>query len=260
VDWLDPGSAPLRPDQVLNRALRPVLALLRDTVGDAFYPGRDLITVDGRPVAHASFIVARDGVCVVEVQVAVSSGLCALAQWIPKADPGRVAAVDEAVFAGAPSLLDLGAEPHAPAGVDSNAWLSKLMPVIAAAFSCEVLSQDAPVASVREGIGGRRGGYDGFQRERGPVKEPAVSVGAPSMLGAVEASAVLRHGRIHDLVISGDIIAPFRTLEEISKACEGQPVTEAVIRHRLARVLSGPRSFLLGCNDLDSLLIRLAGA
>jgi lipoate-protein ligase A len=80
VDWLDFSlreprpeqviKRALRPEQVLNRALRPLLALLRGDGVDAFYAGRDLVTVGGRAVAHASFTVMRDGVAMVEMQVA----------------------------------------------------------------------------------------------------------------------------------------------------------------------------------------------
>ncbi len=261
VDWLDPDAAPLRPDQVLNRALRPLLAYLRENVGDAFYPGRDLVTLDRRPVAHASFTVAPDGVCVVEIHLAVSSGFAMLGDLLSTADPTGVAAVDATAFSDASCLAALGrlAQPANGVAVDTGAWLNALTPSVVEAFACEVGRDNAESVPVEPCAAGRRRAYHRFLCERGPVPEGAVSVATASMLGAVEVSAVLRAGRIHDLMISGDVIAPFHTLEAISVACEGQPGTGPVTRRRLARVLSQPRSFLLGCNDLDALLARLCG-
>jgi hypothetical protein len=52
VDWLDPKTPGIKPQQVLNRALRPLLALLRERGVDAFYGGRDLVTVERRTISR----------------------------------------------------------------------------------------------------------------------------------------------------------------------------------------------------------------
>jgi hypothetical protein len=58
--------------------------------------------------------------------------------------------------------------------------------------------------------------------------------------------------------VTGDLIAPFHTLDDISSECEGEPFRAANIRKALARAMARPRSFLLGLRELDELILRIA--
>lgn len=256
VNWFDPASSALRPEQVLNRALRPVLAMLRDDGVDAFYPGRDLITVGGRAIAHASFTVMRDGVAVVDVQVAESTAWTNLPGLLDQFDPQGVAGVDRGGFAQASSLV----EAATAARVDAE-WVARLARFGATTFGCEtdVSQADDPQESdVDQGVtsASRRAAHE-FLVEPGPLPEGQRTAAAVSMLGMVECTGRMHGDRLRDLRITGDLLAPFHTLDDIAAACEGQPFRAANIRKALARVMASPRNFVLGVAKLDELILRL---
>src|SRR5439155_1013200 len=60
----------LAPEQVMNRYVRGILEGLRLVGVAAFYPGRDLVTVDGRPLGLVAFEVDRAGALLFEAIVA----------------------------------------------------------------------------------------------------------------------------------------------------------------------------------------------
>ncbi|MFN2375605.1 MAG: hypothetical protein ABR538_03660 [Candidatus Binatia bacterium] len=265
VDWMQPPvsggagskgdatSRALRPEQVLNRALRPLLAVLRDDGVDAFYPGRDLVTVGGRALAHASFTVMRDGVAVVEMQVAEESSFSGLAGLLDRFDPEGVAGVEREALASATSLV----ETRTASRTDSD-WAARFAAFASSTFGCEGAVSDggrpAPGLSTLAHAGAARD----FLATPGPVAEGSMSAAAVSMLGVVECAARLRGDRLAGLTITGDVIAPFHTLDDIAAECEGEPFRAANVRKALARALARPRSFLLGLRDLDELILRMA--
>lgn len=265
VDWMQPplagaagaeavvASSPLRPEQVLNRALRPLLAVLRDDGVDAFYPGRDLVTVGGRALAHASFTVMRDGVAVVEMQVAEEPSFPGLAVLLDRFDPAGVAGVEREALATATSL----AETRTASRPDAD-WAGRFASFAAAAFGCEAVVSDAGRPLPGLSTPAHPSAARDFLATPGPVAEGAMSAAAVSMLGVVECAARLRGDRLTGLAITGDLLAPFHTLDDIAAECEGEPFRPANVRKALARALARPRSFLLGLRDLDELILRMA--
>jgi lipoate-protein ligase A len=257
VDWLDPSGTTLRPDQVLNRALRPLLAILRGDGIDAFYPGRDLVTVAGATIAHASFTVMRDGVAVVEMHVAESPAFAALEKLLDRFDPQGIAGVDRR---GLGECTSLEAQ-KSPMRSDAQ-WARRFAEAASRALSC-----DAQVAGAAPGgaatcteavtLADERAARD-FLLEPGPMADGLRSAATLSMLGVVECSGSLRGDRLTGLRICGDVIAPFHTLDDIAVECEGEPLRAANIRKALARAMARPRSFLLGLRELDELILRLA--
>jgi lipoate-protein ligase A len=261
VNWFDPRGGALRPDQVLNRALRPVLLLLRAQGIDAFYPGRDLVTAGSRTIAHASFTVTRDGVTVVEIHIAESPAFGALESLLDRFDPDGVAGVDRRGLDGSTSI-----EEEKSAARSDREWAAQLGEAAAQAFSCQARlggSLDAPALSgppddaVAITLAHASAARD-FLFEPGPAPEGARSAATVSMLGVVECSGSLRGDRLTGLRICGDLIAPFHTLDDVAAECEGEPLRPASIRKALARAMAKPRSFVLGLRELDELILRLA--
>ena len=240
VDWLDPATAPLRPDQVLNRGLRPMLDALRGLGVDVFYPGRDLVTARGRTLAHASFTVMRDGATLIEMHVAETTSFAELPSMLAALDPAGVAAADVASMEAAVSLADVG--------VAAAAWpelLSATGMVMRGAWADTMLTADEAA-------------WSDHQDELGPAADGLAIAAAPTMLGVVECSVRMRGDRLTELRITGDVIAPFHTLDDIASACEAMPLRMPQVRRALAGALSQPRSFLLGIPDLDAIIERLA--
>lgn len=249
VNWFDPAGAALRPEQVLNRAVRALLALLRGDGVDAFYPGRDLVTVGGHPVAHLSFTVMRDGAAVVEMHVAETASFAGLPALLDLCDPQGVAAVDRDSLAGAVSLADLAT----PARSDED-WAARVAKFAASAFGAEGRVHEDTADDVTPSDA--RAAAD-FLASPGPAPEGAQVAAAVSMLGVVECSGKRRGDRLTSLRLTGDLIAPFHTVDDIASECEGEPLKPANIRKALARAMARPRSFLLGLRDLDELILRL---
>lgn len=255
VNWLDPTATALRPEQVLNRAVRPLLALLRGDGIDAFYPGRDLVTENGRAVAHLSFTVMRDGLAVVEMQVAETAAFSNLPQLLDRFDSGGVAGVDRSALAASASLADLATPAR-----DDAAWASRFAECAATAFACEsVVVGDSPSeADPSQRTTASQQAANDFLASPGPAKDGLMSAASVSMLGMVECTGRMRGDRLTGLCITGDLIAPFHTLDDLAAQCEGEPFRPANIRKALARAMAAPRSFLLGLPDLDELILRLA--
>ncbi len=251
VDGLGSGGEALRPDQVLNRALRPLLAALTAVGLAPFYAGRDLITAGGRTVAHASFSVAADGVCIVEQHVAIDTSFAELGRLLAEHDPEGVSVVDRDSFEPAASIGELATR-QGP-----DAWEQTWSQEIVRAWNAGM----GDLESWRSGVSlhlADRTAHEAFLAERGPLADDESSEVERTMLGAVEASARLCDGRLNGLLISGDIIAPFHTLDEISAGLEGKRPEPAVVRRVMTSVMSTPRNFILGTTELDGLIARLA--
>jgi len=250
VAWLDPRLGTLRPEQVLNRSLRPLLAALRSAAVDAFYPGRDLVTVSGRTLAHAAFTVARDGALLVQMQIADSDGFDALPRLLERFDPAGVAAVDRNAFDGAATFVELTGRTLDDAGFEEG-----LAAALGSQLRCEVFrgepcdSGDATRADEDT--------FTMFQQEPGPLPEGSTIASAISMLGVVELAARMENGHLHGVRVTGDLIAPFHVIDRLEDGLEGQPAQLPILRRAVARVLSQPGSFVLGMRDLDAVLARL---
>jgi lipoate-protein ligase A len=280
VNWLDSSASALRPDQVLNRALRPLLAMLRGDGIDAFYPGRDLVTAAGTTLAHASYTVMRDGVAVVEMHVAESPAFAALESLLDRLDPEGVAGVDRRGLGATTSI-----EEQKTASRRDDEWAARFADAAAKAFSCRanvvaaaeagsdaggkteasgLAATAAPNAALPAGLDdmpvtlAHASAARDFLLEPGPVSEGTRSVATVSMLGMVECSGALRGDRLTGVRICGDLIAPFHTLDDVAAECEGEPLRPANIRKALARAMARPRSFVLGLRELDELILRLA--
>lgn len=247
--WLDPGRSALGPDRVLNRALRPLLAALRAAGVDPFYGGRDLVTWEHRPIATASFTVLPDSVLVVEASLALSSPLQLCTTLLSRHDPGGVVLHDATAFDGAPPIAS-----RLPSLARTD-WAAALAASAESSYDCSVLTglwppraDEAPAVLPA---------FDALQAERAPLGDGWSSAFGIEMLGAVEVAARIVDGRIADLEISGDLIAPFETLEEIAEACRGEVPAAATAERAILTVLSRPGRFVLGARDLAALFERL---
>lgn len=250
ADWLALTGPTPGPDQMLNRALRPLLSALRAVGADAFYGGRDLVTWEGGPIAVASFTALPDGVIVVEAQVALSTPFdrctALLAQW----DPQGLVLHDASVFAATPPL-ERRLAPSA-----ARDWPALIAEHAESTFGCEASVNRPPKMTGAEAASARA--FSALQEERSAVRQGWVAAAAFEMLGVVEAAALLERGRIAALEISGDLIATYASITEIEDECVGQPPSRAAAERALLRVLSRPGRFVLGARDLAGLIARLA--
>ena len=71
----------------MNRAVRGVLEACGRLGVEAYYPGRDLVTVAGRPMGWIALTADGDGVTLVEAGVSVHADLSVLPRLLDRADP-----------------------------------------------------------------------------------------------------------------------------------------------------------------------------
>jgi len=251
VDWLAAAAPRLRPEQVLNRALRPMLAVLRSLGVDAFYGGRDLVTCGGRPLLHASFCPFSDGAVLIEQVLAVSTSFAELRCLAGAIDPAGVAGMAPESLASAVALDGLIALPP------REQWGERLTAAAARAFGADVHLLGGAPAELERAVPADEQAYLAFAYERREAAPAAATAAAVEMLGVVEACAILEDGRVRDMEICGDVIAPFETLEALGAACEGRRAEASVLRRIVARELAGPSRFILGIRDLEDLVARL---
>jgi len=274
VDWLDEGAGGLGPGQVLNRALRPLLACLRAELSshsglEPFYPGRDLVTVDSRPVAHAAFSVFADGVCVVEQMLFTAEAPGVVDSLLARLDP---AGVTGQALGG----LDAGCS-LAQLGVDQQIDWARLVALESASvFACEL----SPGSLPGQGLTADASAWDCFQRERGSLAAGRLLAAGPSMLGMLECSGVgpgavggapagegdvSAEGDVSlsGIEICGDLLAPFHLIDQVEQALEGCPPDVSEIASRIEQLTSSTGGFVLGCDNsgehaLAALLARCA--
>jgi lipoate-protein ligase A len=251
VAWLALGRELPGPDQILNRALRPLLASLRAGGVDAFYGGRDLITSDGAPISVASFTVLPDGIVVLEAYVAVSTSFERCAAMLAEWDPHGLVLHDASVFATAPSL-----EQRTGAAAGGLDWAALIAEQAEAAYACEASLVRPAAAPMPQPATGPA--FAAFQGERGAIPAGWATAVAIEMLGAVEAAALIEGGRIATLELSGDLISSYASITEIEDACVGQPPSRAAAERALLSVLSRPGRFVLGARDLAGLIARVS--
>ncbi len=84
----------LAPFQVANRYVRGVMRALKQLGLPAFYPGRDLVTVNRRPIAAVSFETDDEGRLLFEAILAVDRPLSAVAQLLDRWDTGGTIKAD----------------------------------------------------------------------------------------------------------------------------------------------------------------------
>ncbi|HIL12056.1 MAG TPA: hypothetical protein EYG16_00095 [Deltaproteobacteria bacterium] len=261
VDWLDEGAGGLGPGQVLNRALRPLLACLRAELSsrsglEPFYPGRDLVTVDSRPVAHAAYSVFADGVCVVEQMLFTAEAPGVVDSLLELLDP---AGITGQALGG----LDAGCS-LAQLGVDQQIDWARLMALESASvFACKL----SPGSLPGQGLTADASAWDCFQRERGSLAAGRLLAAGPSMLGMLECSGV-GPGTEGDVSLSGieicgDLLAPFHLIDQVEQALEGCPPVVSEIASRIEQLTSSTGGFILGCDNsgehaLAALLARCA--
>src|SRR5262249_12757450 len=77
----------LAPSQVMNRCVRGILAACEDAGVPAFYPGRDLLTVERRMLGMVSFAVEEGGALVFEAVLAKSAAHSVLPPLLDRAHP-----------------------------------------------------------------------------------------------------------------------------------------------------------------------------
>jgi lipoate-protein ligase A len=237
----------LRAEQTLNRAVRGVLGGLECLGLQPYYPGRDLVTVGGKPIAWIALTVEQGGATLVEAGLSVDRDLALLAPLADRLDPTGTAAV--------------------------KAWQPEEVTSLARECRGIVPAAADVTAALLEGYRRRLGWKIEIDESLMDVTSTGdgVAFDVPADLTrlgrrAVALGTLLAHlrlapdGRLGAVRLAGDVMAPVATMHAMEDALGGQPVARAALVAAVSGVLVQPAHFLLGATPEDVADAVLAGA
>lgn len=240
----------LAPEQVLNRCVRGLLGGLEVLGVPAAYPGRDLVTARGRPLAVLGLEVAASGATLVDAIVSLGRDQSLLPHLLDRADP-------EGAIQAAMVL------PDQVASVARETGRTPALAELAAAVRGAMLERLGVACSDEGGgqpLAGDAGADDGWLDERRVRPELFRRVRLDTMLGTLEVDlAVAADGTVAGLQLVGDVLAPSTAVARLEAAlCGCQPDVERM--HAAIRSALAPPDFLLGLRSLRALAEAIARA
>lgn len=249
-------DAALKPDQVMNRYVRGLLAAFRALGVDCFYPGRDAITFDHRELAACSFEVAASGAMLFEATIAVNRGMEELVHDLDRLDPEG--GVSSAMY-----------------GTESATTLTR------------ILGRDIGFAEIARVVVNGYGDFAGSihertlePEERTQAERRAAELAASrwlrlfadpqsfnrsnriaAQLGAVEARIeVADNFTIERLMLTGDFIANSAGVAELGRELAGTTLDLPSVTRAVMNTYGDGRNFILGLGDLENLVRLIAEA
>jgi hypothetical protein len=231
------GSDPraLRAEQVLNRSMRALLGGLRGLGIDAFYPGRDRITVDGRMLGMVSLAIEDRGVTAVEAVLAIDGDWLVLPNRVAAVDSAGALAVEVPTSDQVTTLAAHGATPS----------VDELASCVAGSYAQQFGVTLSPAADpvLPADAAARGAAWIASRRWRAGLDRHAVEWG---QLGVFEVYLSVREGRIEDVLLAGDFIADAPSIARLEQGLRGCPLTPAAVAAVVDAVYADPDSFLLG--------------
>lgn len=238
----------LRAEQVLNRCVRGVMGGLDAAGVSSYYPGRDLLTCGGLPLAALGLEVDARGATLFEATVSVERDASLLPHLLDRADADGVVR--------APML-----------GSDDVTSVGRVLG--------RVPSFDELVARIRHGYETRSGvtfvdaacvatadpDDAAWMTERLPRGELDRHAVVPTMLGVLEVHcAVGADGTFAAVQLAGDVLADSPTIARLEAVLRGCPPVPARIAAALSPVLAAPQAFVLGVGPIATLVDAIAAA
>lgn len=247
-DWLLPQKNPgLKPEQVMNRYVRGLLAGLRSLGADGFYPGRDAITIDRREIAICSFETDSSGAMLFEALIAVNRGLEELVHDLELFDADGALTVPM-YNAGAVTTLsrELGREVARDEVASAiEAGYGTLLEVSRRELTPEEWSQAKF----------RTGGIDDVWLNARKLDPKLPLVGRERIqLGYAEAHLALdSRGTIERLMMAGDFIANSSGLAAFEHELIGERSDLISVSAAVAKIYGDGANYILGLGDLVNL-------
>lgn len=236
----------LAPFQVPNRYVRGVIRALKQLGLPAFYPGRDLVTVNRRPIAAVSFETDDEGRLLFEAIVAVDRPLSAVAQMLDRWDGGGVIKADLLALEGGTSLREeIGETP----GVEElgslvrDAFADQFGVTIAAEPLSPLEAQAVTALAARESA------------QWDVLRQPRPDLGCTGssgiQTGVLEAHFALEQGRfLKDVVLAGDFIADSPGIANLEYRLRLCPAERGAIARVVDGVFGDPSHYMLGVGPL----------
>ncbi len=236
----------LAPFQVANRYVRGLIRALKQLGLPAFYPGRDLVTVNRRPIAAVSFETDDDGRLLFEAILAVDRPLSAVAQLLDRWDTGGVIKGDLLALEGGTSLREeLGERPSlAELGVLVRDGFAEQFGVTIGEEPLSALETQAVTAlATREG---RQ-----WNALRQPRPDLPYSGSSGIQTGVLEAHFALEQGRfLKEVCLAGDFIADSPAIASLEYRLRLCPAERGAIARVVDTVFNDRAHYMLGVGPL----------
>src|SRR6266404_3214806 len=220
ISLLKEDASRLKPDQIMNRYARGLLAGLRTLGLDCFYPGRDAITFERRELAMCSFETDASGAMLFESMLSVNRGMENLIQDLELIDPD-------------------GALPCRMYDSESATTLARELKRDAA---FDELADAMADASKRALV---KSGWlnDRIALRSGTIKKNRVA----AQLGAIEVAVSLKaDGTIAAITLSGDFIANSSAIAELENELIGNRIDLGSVSHAVMKIFADGENYFLG--------------
>lgn len=232
------GAETLRAEQALNRYVRGLLEGCRGVGLPVIYPGRDFVTIGGRPFALISMEESRKGAVLVEMILAVCRSFALLPQLLDRLDPSGVVPME---MVDDDRVTTLSQELHTPLAFDEVATLVRRG--FEQQFGVACVASTTPVAK----YSGPHPDDEAWLTTRVPHPELDHHAIARTQLGCFEVYAALGHDHhISDIQLAGDFLANSGVIERLEDALRGCPANPEAIGSVVAATVQAPADFLLG--------------
>jgi lipoate-protein ligase A len=240
----DPFS--LAPFQVANRYVRGLMRALKQLGLPAFYPGRDLVTVNRRPIAAVSFETDEGGRMLFEAIVAVDRPLSAVAQLLDRWDGAGVIKADLLALEGGTSLREEIGEVPA---------LEELGTLVSEAFAEQfgVTIAPEPLSSLEfqavTALAAREARAWNVLRQ--PRADLPCSGSSGIQTGVLEVHFALEQGRfLKEVCLAGDFIADSPAIAALEYRLRLCPAERGAIGRVVDAVFGEPSHYMLGVGAL----------
>jgi lipoate-protein ligase A len=246
----------LKPDQVMNRYVRGLLAAMRVLGLECFYPGRDAITFQRREVAACTFEVDASGALLFEALIAVSRGMEELSRDLDRLDPDGT--VPSAVHTTDTSTTMARELKRLPGFEEiAQAIIKGYGEVLGGVNARELAPEESAAGAER----GRSLQSIHWLRRATGKSEYNRSKRLTAQLGQVEARLrVSADNRIERLMLCGDFLANSPAIAELEASLEGQSHDLVSISNAVTKTFSNGNNFILGLGDLSNLVRLIADA
>jgi len=229
----------LAPEQVMNRCVRGVLEALKAAGVAAFYPGRDFITVDRRPLGLVTFEVGPTGALLFETILANRRDFGLLPALLDHVDRDGVVGAEMLTAEGTTSLGRLGAA----LSLDDLATIVRCAyeQLFGLAFESAEVPAPAPVEE------------DRWLRQRSVRPELDRRGTTRTQLGDLEARFALDGATIADIMLAGAFIANSPAITALERELSGCAAARPAIDEVVRRVFGRPENFILGIGPLETI-------
>ena len=237
----------LKPDQVMNRYVRGLLAGLRELGLECFYPGRDVVTFERREIAMCTFETDASGAMLFEAAVAVNRGMEEVVQDLEHFDPaGQLPCAMYGPDAATKLVREL----------DRDVTFAEVAGAIARGYSNLLGGGDRRELTPIENAHAERRGVS--LEQRGWLQLSAdgnLSSRMASQLGSIEARIRASPDGVVDTIdLAGDFIANSPGIAAFQSAMSGKRLDVASVTAAVMKVFGHGDNFMLGIGELSNLV------